>query len=123
MKGDLFLSTTIKRGEDEFDVLVYFECTHYTPGTRHTHPGGHWSKSLGGWLPPDDPEAEFSFLRAEFDGEPGELTEAEIEGLCAWFDTRYSEAMEVYELARPDDGPDPDDARDRERERATGKVT
>lgn len=110
MTDDLLISTTIKRPDEDgkiedWDVVIYYECTHYSPGTQHTHPGGHWSRSLGGWLPPDAPEAEFAFLRAAFDGgELGEtLTEAETVELREWFEAHQSEALERFLEWRRDD--------------------
>ena len=42
---------------DVGSVLFNIEFTYYG-GTRRSHPGGHWNRSIGSWDPPDDPEWE-----------------------------------------------------------------
>jgi len=98
---DLFLCATLHRGGCDYDVVIYFRCTNYRPGTRHTHPGGHWNRHIGTWDPPDDPEAEFEFLRAEFDGgepddAPGAITPAETDTLRARFEAHEADALQAY---------------------------
>ena len=102
---DLFICTTLKRLDNEgetveCDAVIYFTCDSYHAGTRHTHPGGHWNSHIGSWDPPDDPEAEFSFLRAEFDGAhddaPDPLTEAETATLREWFETHQGDVLQRY---------------------------
>jgi len=116
---DLFLCTTLHRGGYDCDVVVYFTCHSYSAGTRHTHPGGHWNRHIGTWDPPDDPEAEFEFLRAEFDGgepddAPGAITPAETDTLRDWFDAHQDEALQAYLDQTPDDfGDEADRAYDR----------
>ena len=119
---DLFLCTTLRRNDldgdpADIDVILYFQCTSYSAGTRRTHPGGHWNGD--GWDPPDDPEFEAEFLRAEFDGPepsdaPGPLTEAETAGLRDWFEAHQDEALQAYLDQTPDDfGDEADRAYDR----------
>jgi hypothetical protein len=111
---DLSISTTIARFYADgdigaCDVLVYFRVTHFSPGYK------------GDMIdPPCGPEYEFDFVRAELDGHPEEtpLTAAEIDDLTGWLydGGGYGKAIECAE-ENHDDGPDPDEARDREYDR------
>lgn len=50
----------------------------YTPGTRRSHPGGHWNRSIGSWDPPDDPEWELlDVTRRTPDGKWVRVTETD----------------------------------------------
>lgn len=49
-------------------ILFNVEFSYY-PGTRHSHPGGHWNSHIGSWDPPDDPECEMGDVtRQDTDG-------------------------------------------------------
>lgn len=53
---------------DAKSVLFNIAFTYY-PGTGHSHPGGHWNRSIGSWDPPDDPEREIGEVtRQDTDG-------------------------------------------------------
>jgi hypothetical protein len=71
------------RGEEEYDVIIYFDIESYTRGCCAT-----WHH------PAEGPEFEFSFVRAEMDGAPGELTAAEQVALMAWFYANHGKACE-----------------------------
>lgn len=111
----LFLGTTVTRKDEDsegfkVDVLVYFNVDSYSPG----YPATRIDPACG-------PEYEFSFVRAEIDGcddegAGGPLTETEIAGLRAWFENSHDAATEEAE-SNADDGPDPDDERDRQYDR------
>lgn len=119
MTGDLFLCTTITRTDRdsdpiELDVLIYFEVVSYSPGCPARI---RWDENDH---PAEPAEYEFEFLRAEFDGgecadAPGPLTAEEIAALKDWFTKHHQEACEAADEQRADDdGPDPDEARERQ---------
>lgn len=103
--SDLFLCTRLIRTDVdgdrvECDVVIYFEVESYSPGC----PASLWGPAPH---PGDDPEYEFSFLSAEFDGgepddAPGPLTEPEIATLRAWFEANHDKACEVAADRTPD---------------------
>jgi hypothetical protein len=104
------LHTTILRTDEfgdqvECDATVHFtaECT--SPGYAATY-----------MQPGDGPEFECTFESAELETRycpvPGKLTEAELGTLRTWFQANTDK---VWQAANDnfDDGPDPDEARDR----------
>jgi len=102
---DLFLCTTLRRGGYAYDVVIYFTCHNYHPGCPARIYG-----DPGDCYPAEPDEAEFEFVRAEFDGTPpeetdwgggisiapGEFTKAEIATLRDWFDAHEAEALQAY---------------------------
>ena len=99
---DLFLCTTLRRGGYAYDVVVYFTCHNYRPGCPARIYG---DPSV--CYPAEPDEAEFTFLRAEFDGPepedaPGPITPAETDTLRAWFEAHQAEAMAAYVDQHPD---------------------
>ena len=97
--SDLFLCTQITRNAEPYDAVIYFKCTHFTPGTD---PRGTWNAWIGTWDPPNDPEGEFEIERVEFDGEPegAPLTNADL--LALFFLQTQGFALEAM---RPYNGP------------------
>jgi hypothetical protein len=56
----------------------------YSPGTRHSHPRGHWNAQIGTWDPPDDPEREMLSAEREVDGKWVAIADTEwLYGWCA----------------------------------------
>jgi hypothetical protein len=91
----LFLCTTLIRSNitgdlADFDVVVSFDVTSFTPGSPQT------------WLQPaDPPEAGFVVTGISFDpptppdDSPWPLTAAERASLTGWFEANYDRAMEA----------------------------
>lgn len=62
---------------DAASILFNIEFSYY-PGTRHSHPGGHWNSHIGSWDPPDDPEWEIGEVtRKGADGKWVPVTETD----------------------------------------------
>lgn len=111
------LYTTILRTDAdgdlvEYEAIVHFSATMTSPGCRaqiYGDPDNCW--------PAEDPEYDLAFESAELDptykGE-APLTDAELATLRAWFVTAGDKAFECANDNHRDDGPDPDDARDRD---------
>ena len=101
MTRELFLSTRIVRDGEELDVCVYFKIESHSSGC----PADLWGPAPH----PEDPEEwEFSFDRAEIDSPTSDdapLSEAEITGLKAWFETAaaHDKAVEAAERQKRDD--------------------
>ncbi len=117
MTGDLFLCTTLQRDGTDYDVVVYFKVTSYSPG----QPAVMYQRNGDPGWPADPEEWEFEYLRAEFDGgepadAPGPITGIEEAALMDWFDENYDLACEVAAEQRHDHGPDPDAEYDRRRD-------
>jgi hypothetical protein len=93
---DLFLCTRLCRDGYDYDVVVYFSCISYRPGCAAQVYG---DPSV--CYPAEPAEAEFEFVRAEFDGgepddAPGPITEAETATLRVWFEAHEAEALRAY---------------------------
>ena len=100
--------TTLARpldGEPEqFDVMITYDARCTSRGCAATY-----------WQPAEADEWDVTFVSAEFDGgepedAPGPITEAELAELRQWFAAHEDEATRWIEI---DDGPDPDEARER----------
>jgi hypothetical protein len=103
LPSSLFLCTTLIRSNitgdlADFDVVVSFDVTSFTPGSPRT------------WLQPENPaEADFVVTGIAFDpptpsdDSPWPLTAAERTGLDRWFEANYDRAMEAALDAMGDD--------------------
>lgn len=83
-------------GPDDGDATIEIRITFgYRPGTRRSHPGGHWNSHIGTWDPPSDDEREF--IRAERETDPNKwVLIADSEWLHTW-------CVAAFEAADADD--------------------